>query len=197
MPVIHQVGSRFVGLGDNTKLDHFVLGDLAFGGRMRLAMREHAQLFARGELTLPTGDDHDFAGEARYTAAWMLIARFPLPDGFVVAATAGVRFRPREVVIANRLLSDELFGAIGLMFEIPRLRGFWCPTNHVHLTGELVGVLGNDVADQRGPSPVETRVGMVSQIRPWLAVAGRVGLGLDDEIGSPRFRGLVEVVYRR
>ncbi|HTL31596.1 MAG TPA: hypothetical protein VL326_00650 [Kofleriaceae bacterium] len=196
MPFIHQVGNRFVGLGDNTKLDHFVLGDLALGGRIRLATREHAQLFARGELTLPTGDDHDFAGEARYTAAWMLIARFTLPTGFVIAATAGVRFRPREVTIANRLLGDELMGAVGITYELPGLRGLWCPTNHVRATAELLGVLGNDVAGQRGPSPVETRVGMVSEIRTWLAVAGRVGMGLDDEIGSPRFRGLVEVVYR-
>ena len=87
--------------------------------------------------------------------------------------------------------------AIGATYELPGLRGFWCPENHVRITGELVGVLGNDVANQRGPSPVETRVGMVSEVRSWLAIAGRVGIGLNDEIGSPRFRGLLEVVYRR
>jgi hypothetical protein len=197
MPFMHQVGNRFVGLGDNQPLDRFVIGDLALGGRIRLATREHAQLFARGELTMPTGDDHDFAGEARYTAAWALIARFVLPEGIMVAATAGVRFRPREVIIANVLLGDELFGAVGATYELPGLRGLWCPQNHVRITGELHGVLGNDIANQRGPSPVETRFGVVSEVRSWLAIAGRVGIGLNDEIGSPRFRGLIEVVYRR
>jgi hypothetical protein len=197
LPFMHQVGNRLVNLGDDTPLDRFLIGDFALGARIRLADRGTAKLFARGELTLPTGDDHDFAGEARYTAAWMLIARFTLPQGFVIAATAGVRFRPREVRIANVLLGDELTGAIGATYELPGLRGLWCPDNHVRVTAEAAGVLGNDVANQRGPSPAEWRVGMVSEIRTWLAVGGRIGFGVGDQIGAPRFRGLLEVVYRR
>lgn len=197
LPLEHQVGNRLVGFGDNRPLDRFVPGDLAFGGRLRLAQREHAQLFARGELTLPSGDARDFAGEARYTAAWNLIARFTLPANVMLAATAGVRIRPREVQIADVLLSDELDFGLGASYELPAISGLYCPENHVRVTGELVAVLGNDVANKRGPSPVETRFGLVSELRSYLAIAGRVGIGLDQEIGSPRFRGLVEVVYRQ
>jgi hypothetical protein len=198
IPMSHQVGDRLVGLGDNTPLDHWVIGDVGLGGRLRLAQRERAALFARAELTLPSGDDHDFAGDARFTGAWMLIARFTIPQGVMIAATAGVRFRPREVRIADRLLGDELFGGIGVTYELPGLRGLWCPENHVRVTGELDGILGNDVAGQRGPSPAEVRLGMVSEIRPWLAIGGHIGKGItNSQIGSPRARALVEVVYRR
>lgn len=197
MPFSHQIGDRFIGLGDKKHLDNFVPGDLALGARLRLAERGRVRLFARGALTLPTGDDFDFAGEARFTAAWHLIARVTLPAGFVVAATAGVRFRPREVKIADRLLGDELAGGVGVTYEIPALRGVWCEQNRVRVLGEIVGVLANDVAGKRGPSPAEARVGMASDIRTWLSVAGRVGTAIDDEIGAPRFRGMLEVVYRR
>jgi len=36
---------------------------------------------------------------------------------------------------------------------------------------------------------------MVSGIRPWLLIAGRVGKGIDNHIGAPRLRGMLELVY--
>ena len=196
MPFDHQVGDRYRGLGDNKRLDRFVLGDLALGARLQLAQRGPAGIFARGSLTIPSGDDHDFAGEARFTAAWHLITRVELPAGVTIAATAGVRFRPREVQIADRLLGDELAGGFGVLYNLPAFPGLWCVDNHVRATAEIVGVLGNDVAGQRGPSPAEVRVGMTSDIRPWLSLAGRIGKGINDEIGAPRFRGMLELVVR-
>lgn len=197
MPLAHQVGDRMRGLGtpDNRPLDRWVPGDLGLGLRFRVSARARAALFVRAQLTLPTGDDHDYAGEARFTAAWMLIGRFTLPHGLVAAATGGVRFRGAEVMVADRLLGDELFGGVGLSYALPAIRGLYCDANHVRATGELVGVLGNNIGDKLGPSPVEARLGVVSQIRPWLAVAVRAGKGIGDHIGSPRFRGMIEVVY--
>jgi hypothetical protein len=196
LPLAHQVGDRMQGLGDERPLDRWVLGDLGLGGRVRLSTTKHASLFVRGALTVGTGDDHDYAGEARYTLAWMLIGRFSLPYGIVIAATGGVRFRKAEVIVADRLLGDELFGGIGATYELPGLRGLWCEANRVRLTAEVVGVLGNDVGEELGASPAEVRFGMVSEIRPWLAIAGRVGKGLDNQIGAPRLRGMLELVYR-
>ena len=195
LPLSHQSGDRLQGLGDDRALDAWVLGDLGLGARLRVAVRERFAVFARGQLTFGTGDDRDFAGEARFTAAWMLIGRFELPYDIHLASTAGVRFRGAEVIVADRLLGDELFGGIGATFPLPAIRGLYCPENDVRVTGELVGVLGNNVADRRGPSPAELRVGVISRIRPWLAVAARVGKGLDDHIGAPRLRALVELVY--
>lgn len=196
MPIAHQTGDRYQGLGDDQPLDRWVAGDLGVGLRLRLMHRERYAAFVRGQATFGTGNDYEFAGEARFTAAWMLIGRVTLPEGIVVAATGGVRFRGREVEVADRLLGDELFGAVGASYALPAIRGLYCDANHVRVTGELVGVLGNDVADRSGASPAEVRVGVVSDIRPWLAVAVRAGKGIDDQIGAPRFRAMLEVVYR-
>lgn len=194
-PMSHQTGARLRGLGDERPLDRWVLGDLGLGARLRLMEREHYAAFVRGQLTFGTGDDRDFAGEARYTAAWMLIARVTLDPGAVIAATAGVRFRGAEVIVGDRLLGDELFGAIGATYPLPAIPGLYCDVNHVRVTGELVGVLGNDVGDQRGASPVEARGGVIGRIRPWLAIAVRVGTAIDDQIGAPRFRAMLELDY--
>jgi hypothetical protein len=195
MPLSHQTGDRFNMLGDDKPLDNWVPGDLGIGARLRLVERDLYSAFARGHVTFGTGDDFDFAGEARFTAAWMLIGRFTLPYGVVIAGNAGVRFRGAEVVVADRLLGDELFGAIGASYQLPAICGLYCDANHVRVTGELVGVLGNDVAGRRGSSPAEVRFGLVGQIRSWFAVAARVGTGINDQIGAPRFRALVELVY--
>ena len=197
LPLAHQVGDRMRGLGDDRPLDRWVIGDLGLGGRVRLSTTNRSSLFVRGALTVGTGDDHDYAGEARFTMAWMMIGRFTLPHGIVVAATGGVRFRKAEVIVADRLLGDELFGGIGATYALPALRGLWCEANRVRVTAEVVGVLGNDVADEQGASPAELRLGMVSEIRPWLLVAGRVGKGLDNQIGAPRLRGMLELVFTR
>jgi hypothetical protein len=195
MPLSHQSGDRFNMLGDERPLDHWVLGDLGVGARLRLVDRDSYAAFVRGHVTFGTGDDFDFAGEARFTAAWMLIGRFTLPYSIVLASTAGVRFRGAEVIVADRLLGDELFAGVGASYQLPAIRGLYCDANQVRITGELVGVLGNDVAGKRGPSPAEARIGVISKIRSWFAVAARVGKGIDDHIGAPRFRALVEVVY--
>jgi hypothetical protein len=196
LPLAHQVGDRMRGLGDERPLDRWVVGDLGLGARVRLSTTKRASLFVRGALTVGTGDDHDYAGEARFTMAWMLIGRFTLPYGIVLAATGGVRFRKAEVIVADRLLGDELNGGVGATYELPALRGLWCTANRVRITAEVVGVLGNNVGDELGSSPAELRLGMISEIRPWLSVAGRVGKGLGDQIGAPRLRGMLELVYR-
>jgi hypothetical protein len=195
LPLAHQSGARMQGLGDDRPLDRWVLADLAIGARLRVSRGERMSWFVRGVLTLPTGDDHDHAGEARFTAAWMAIGRFELPRGIVLATSAGVRLRGAEVIVADRRLGDELVGGFGATYALPAVRGLWCDANRVRITGELVGVLGSRVAGRLGPSPAEARVGLVSEIRPALLAAARIGKGIDDHIGAPRFRAMFELVY--
>ncbi|HEY5944569.1 MAG TPA: hypothetical protein VIV40_03720 [Kofleriaceae bacterium] len=195
MPFSHQSGDRLIDLGDQRPLDPWVAGDLGIGMRLRLADRDAFSIFVRANLTFGTGNDYQFAGESRYTAAWSLIGRFRLPEHIVLAGSLGVRFRGEEVIVADRVLSDELVGALGASYQLPAIRGLYCDANEVRLTVELHGVLGNDVGDFEGASPAEARVGVVSRIRPWLAVAARLGKGIDDHIGAPTLRGMLEVVY--
>ncbi len=191
----HQSGDRLVGLGDDERLDPWVMHDLSIGARLRLAHRDPLSVFVRGQMTFGTGNDYQFAGESRYTASWMLIGRLTPAPPLVIAFTGGVRFRGEEVIVADRLLGDELFGAIGASYKLPAIRGLYCDANDVRVTAELHGVLGNDVGHFEGASPAEARVGIVSRISPGLATAVRVGKGIDDHIGAPRVRAMVELVY--
>lgn len=195
LPMSHQTGDRYMMLGDDRPLDAWVLHDIGFGARLRLAQRDLFSVFVRGQLTFGTGNDYQFAGESRYTASWSLIGRVTPIEPLVLAVNAGVRFRGEEVIVADRLLGDELFAALGASYQLPAIEGLYCDANQVRVTGEILGVLGNDVGDYEGASPAEVRFGLVSRIRPWLAVAGRVGKGIDDQIGAPRLRAMLELVY--
>src|SRR5262249_16553774 len=80
-PLSHPVGLRWRELGDARPLDRWVLGDLAVGARLRVAQRGPLSAFLRAALTFGTGDDRDFAGEAHWTAASLLIGRAELGHG--------------------------------------------------------------------------------------------------------------------
>lgn len=192
----HQVGDRLAATGDPRALDRWVPGDLRVGGRVRFAARPRGAAFARVELTLPTGDDHDLAGEPSWTLAWSLIGRLALPHRLAIAATGGVRLRGAEVALADRLVGDELFGGVGVVVPLPALRPLWCSPEQVVVTGELVGILGDDIAGRRGPSPAEVRFGVITRPRADLAIGVRVGAGLPDEVGAPRWRAVVELTYQ-
>ncbi|MGE0873005.1 MAG: hypothetical protein AB7P03_30920 [Kofleriaceae bacterium] len=196
LPVSHQTGDRLSIVGDDRPLDRWVLGDLRIGARIRLFALPHASAFVRGELSLPTGDDHDFAGEPSWSGTWNLIGRLQLPHGIVAAASAGIRLRGAEVLVGDRVVGNELLGAAGFAIPIPPIRPLWCVADQVKVTGEVVAVLGDDVGDRRGPSPVEARAGIVTLPWPSVAIAVRGGAGLRDQIGAPAWRAMVELTYR-
>jgi hypothetical protein len=184
-PLSHQVGDRLRALGSSvTRLDRFVPGDLRIGVRLHVSR----PVFLRGELSLPTGDAHDFAGESSWMAAWGLIGRFELPAGIVLAATGGIRLRGDEVLLgADRVIGNELFGAAGIIGRVrPELA----------LTAEVAACLGDEVQGVQGPYPAEARAGVVVWPLPFLELSLRGGVGLNDEIGAPRYRVMLQVAYR-
>lgn len=195
LPLAHQVGDRLIALGDARALDRFVPGDLRIGGRIRVVRTTHADALVRADLVLPTGDDGDLAGEPSWALAWSLIGRFRLPAGIVVAATGGIRLRGAEVMLADKIVGDELHGGVGLVVPVPPIHPLWCVRDQVKLTAEVVGVIGDQVGDASGPSPAEARVGIVTWPLETVSIGVRVGAGLGDEIGSPAWRGLVELTY--
>jgi hypothetical protein len=192
----HQVGDRLTAAGNPDGLARYVLHDLRLGGRIRIVGDGERAALLRADLTLPSGDDAQFAGDAAWTAAWSLIGRATLPGGIVVAGSAGIRLHGAEVAVGDRLIGDELFAAVGGAVPLPAL-GLG-GADRVALTAELFGALGDHVGDASGPSPVETRVGVIVRglpALPALAIGGHVGFGLDDQIGAPRFRALVELAW--
>ena len=196
LPLAHQVGDSLIALGDQTRAARWVLGDLALGARLRVARSGPVQLFARLAATVPTGDDHAFAGEARWTGSTLLIGRAVLPAGVVVAATGGILVRGAEVQVADRTVGDALAGALGVAVPLPPVAGLWCVPDQLRVTGELAGELGDDVAHRLGAAPLEARFGVIGRPRPELAIAVRAGFGLDDQIGAPRFRATLELAWQ-
>ena len=196
MPLAHQVGDRYNGLGDDRALDRWVPGDLVIGARLRVAQRPSFGAFLRAELTLPTGDDYDFAGNASWSGAWSLIGRFNLGAGIVLAATAGIRLRGAEVMVADRLVGDETFGGLGVIVPVPPIAHLWCKAEQLKATADIVGVLGDKVDHKLGASPVEARLGLVITPLPGWAVGVRAGAGLDDQIGAPTFRATLELAWQ-
>ncbi|CAN5410787.1 hypothetical protein BH11MYX1_BH11MYX1_47320 [soil metagenome] len=193
----HQVGRRYQYLGDARPLDPWVPGDSQLGARVHVMTRGPVAVFVRGNLTLPTGDDHDFAGDARWSAAWSGTARIELAHTITLAATGGIRIRGAEVQVADLLVGDELFWAAGATVGIPPFCSLWCSAEQFKVEAEVVGVVSDRVAHMRGPSPIEGRVGLVGRLRPRYAIAARVGTHLDDPLGAPEFRATVDLVYQQ
>lgn len=190
----HQVG--------DPHRQRFVWNDTRLGVRLRVAGSPERAAFLRGELVLPTGDDHEFAGDARWSGAWSLIGRITIPAGIVLAATTGIRLRGAEVLVGDRIVGDELFGAAGVVVPIPPIEPLWCTAEQVKLTAELAGALGDSggaasgpAGGRDGPHPLELRVGIVTEPLPELTFGARVGVGLDAEPGAPTLRATVELSW--
>ena len=196
LPLSHQVGQRLIYLGDDRPLDRWVPGDIGIGARFHAVTRGALAVFVRADLTLPGGDDHDFAGEASWTAAVMGIARATLPNDIVIAVTGGTRLRGKEVVVENQIVGDELFWGAGITVGIPPFCSLWCKADQLKVSAEVVGVVGDNVNHVRGPSPIEGRIGLVGRIRPPYAIAVRAGTHFDDDIGAPEFRATIDLVYQ-
>jgi len=145
-------------------------------------------VFLRGELALPTGDAHDFAGESSWAASWGLIGRFDLaPYPLIFAATAGIRLRGDEVLVGDRVVGNEVFAATGMVARI---------SPDLELALEVAGALGDKASGKRGPDPLELRAGTVIHPLPYLDISLRAGFGLNDEIGAPRLRIVLQLAYR-
>jgi len=191
----HQVGDRLTAGGNPDALARYVFHDLRLGGRVQIVGTPARAAFLRADLTLPTGDDAAFAGDAAWTAAWSLIGRLTLPYDLVVAGTAGIRLHGAEVAVGDRLVGDELFASLGAALPLTALGASSDVLAHTALTAELHAALGDHVGGASGPDPVEARVGALVHALPALTVGAQVGVGLDDQIGAPRLRLLVELAW--
>lgn len=198
LPLSHQVGTRLRGFGDDdAALDRWVVGDLALGARVRVVQTEHVALFFRGDLTLPTGDQNDFAGEASWTLSWLGIARVTLPHAIALAGTAGVLLRADDVEVEDQLVGDALVWGAGATIGIPPIAHLWCDPEQLRAALEFDGEVGDrNVDHSHGPSPAEVKVGVIGRVRPEYAIAVRVGTHLDDQLGAPLFRATIDLVYQ-
>jgi hypothetical protein len=192
----HQVGDRLRAGGNPDGLARYTLHDVRLGARIRVVGDGARAAMLRADLTLPSGNDGQFAGDARWTASWGLIGRATLSD-VVVAVHAGIRLHGAEVAVGDRLIGDALFAAAGVTVPLRALQlgGPGGVAERVAVTGAVLGWLGDDVGGLPGPHPFEARLGVTVRPRSALAFTVHAGLGLDDQIGAPAFRAALQAAW--
>ena len=198
IPWAVQGGDRLQGTGiDARELQGVVLGDVRLHGKARIAgvpgQRGMAAGLAGG-LTLPTGDDGDFAGEAGVVVDWRLLIGWR-GSGAAIAGNLGVRLRSQEVVLLSpaRPHGNEITTGIAGEVRLPEVGV------RSAAVGEAVWVIGDSIdAGARGPSPGEIRAGVrLSVAQEWsVTLLGGAGVTPDD-VGSPRWRVAIGVVHDR
>jgi hypothetical protein len=195
-PIYLQDGDRLEAVGDPRGLRAVTRGDLRLGGKFQVVDRAVLRAGFAADVVLPTGDDLHYAGEASWVLHWRALAALELgPIG--IAFAAGVRIRGEEVLLAaGQVAGNEVVGGVALAYRLPPISGVICDWTQLRLIAEVDGVVGDTVGEVRGPSPFEARVGIRGRIwRGWtIGVVG--GRGLTDEVGAPRWRGVLEVSWR-
>lgn len=188
LPLAHQSGARLIatGLDDDRPLARDVLGDLQIAVRGRVVGSARRAMFVRAFLTLPTGDEANFAGEPNPGGGLALIGRFSLED-VVFAATAGLHLRRDEVVLGDRVIGNELTYAAGV--RVPIAFG-------IAGTVEADGAVGDRQGKMRGPAPLELRAGVYGPAFGGLVIGVRAGIGVIDEIGAPAWRASLTLAWQ-
>ena len=204
VPTAVQWGDRLQGIGlSEAPLARAVLGDLRLHGRARIVGAPGDRGLAVGvaaSLTLPTGDDEQFAGEAGAVLAWGLRAGYRTDDVALVGGT-GLRVRTEEVVLLSpaRPHGNELTANLGAAVRLGPLGRQFGGSDRAWALAEIEAVLGDDAGTgARGPSPAEARLGVRAQIHHCWSVALAAGGGFrPDEIGSPGYRLIAQVTFHQ
>lgn len=204
VPAALQWGDRLAGIGlSEASLQRAVLGDLRLHGRARIVGAPGETGLAAAvaaALTLPTGDDGDFAGEAGAVLAWGLRAGYRTAD-VAITGGAGLRLRTEEVVLLSpaRPHGNELTASLGAAVRLGPLGRQFGGSDRAWALAEVEAVLGDDAGTgARGPSPAEARLGVRAQIHHCWSVALAAGGGFrPDEIGSPGYRLIAQVTFHQ
>jgi hypothetical protein len=187
---LYQGGDRLRGLdlpGGERDLAPATQGDVRLSGKWRLVAPARGlgrALAVALILTLPTGNDDQFAGEAGFVVEPRLCGSYRR-EGFAVAVNLGLRFRTQEVrfLAPDTTLGNELGFGIGASAQVPGLTG---------LDGvvEIAGARGD-----HGVSPAEARLGARLALGSRVTALALAGVGLGDDVGVPAWRFGVDVRF--
>jgi hypothetical protein len=196
MPVVIQNGDRLTAVGQPTPLRRATTGDLRIGAKLQVVDRTRLRVAIAADLVLPTGNERHYAGEESWILHWRGLAGVQLgPLG--VAAAAGVRLRGAEVAVSpEQVAGNEVVGGLAVSFTLPTITGVYCSWTQLRAIAELDGVLGDTVGGKRSPSPIEARLGVRGRIWRGWTIGVTAGRGLNDEVGAPRWRGVLDVAWR-
>jgi hypothetical protein len=185
--VVFQDGDRLRGLDlpdGERALAVVAVGDLRLHGKWRVVEPPSGlgqALAVDLVLTLPTGNDDDFVGEAGVVVELRLVGSYRT-ERWAVAVNLGPRFRAEEVVWlapGTKLGNEVAWGAAGSVV-VPGAGG-------LEAIGEVAGARGD-----HGVSPAEGRLGARVPLARGVSLAVHVGAGLVDEVGAPAWRAGLE-----
>ena len=165
------------------------LGDVRLVPKVRIAQLGSRLHFAISlPFTLPTGTG-DFLSDERVTAEPRLIGELRGDNGARIAANAGFRFRPERRFV-NLDVSNELTYGLGVRVPLGRTQPELAVITT--LAGSLV--LDENDGEER---PIEWLAGLeYTGIRGFTVGVG-AGPGLSKGFGTPDFRVVAGVTYRR
>jgi hypothetical protein len=196
MPLVVQDGDRLQGIDlDETPLSEMTIGDARLHAKVRLRGEpgdRGATLALAAVVTLPTGDDDNFAGEAGPLIEPRLIASWRRSRG-ALAINLGARIRTEEVVLLSpaRAHGNELLASVAGELVVP-----WLCSDAFSVLAEYAAVRGEGTTgDNVGPSPQEVRAGVRLRLpNGWsITVGGGAGTS-PDEVGSPEWRFVAAVI---
>ncbi|MEZ4404323.1 MAG: hypothetical protein R3B06_30160 [Kofleriaceae bacterium] len=204
VPTALQWGDRLRGIGlSEQPLQRAVFGDVRLHARARIVGAPGALGLAVGvaaALTLPTGDDGDFAGEVGPVLAWSLRAGYRT-DRLALAGGVGLRLRTDEVVLLSpaRPHGNELVAQLGAAARVAPVGRLLGSADRVWAVGELEAALGDDVGrGARGPSPAEVRLGLRVDLAHCWSMAIAAGGGITPaEVGSPGLRVVAQLTFHQ
>jgi hypothetical protein len=196
LPLVIQSGGRLTEAGDPAPLQQVVSADVQAGGKISLVSRRGLDVALAAGVVLPTGNEAHFAGDEGWLADVRGLGGYTR-GRLGLGAMAGVRIRSTEVALSpQQIVGNELLGAIAVSYALPAIPRLTCDWTQLRAIVELDGVLGDDVGDKRGPSPLELRAGVRGRAWRGWTVGVTMGRGLVDEVGAPAFRLAVDVAWR-
>lgn len=180
-----QDGDRLQEIGLSEEyLDSVAIGDVRLHAKLALQddARKPYRYGASIYLALPTGDDHNFAGERGAVIGWTLLGSYRFRN-LHLAANLGVRLRTAEVILLSpaRPHGNELLVTLAARYDLPRS----LVALPVAMLAEVTKVEGDD----GGASPGEWRAGLALETHTRFELRAVAGRGFTpDEVGSPRWR---------
>ena len=161
------------------------LGDAALHGRFVLLDRGPLRAGVSASLTLPTGDEQNFAGADGPTTHLRAMGGLAL-GGLTVSANLGYRLRTQEASLAGVRQKDELTWGLGAGARV---------AGRFDAIVELVGALGLVDGNRGVVSPMEALAGARYRSGGPVALLAGVGRGIGEGIGAPALRVFLGVAW--
>lgn len=182
LPLVLAQSTENLGNGEGTAGvgDSHLIGRVRFFGDARRGL----SLGARGDLSLPTGINADYAEQPTVGFVPGLVAEWR-GKHLLLTGNASVHLRERTRVANLSVGSAAGFGA-GLAVKMGRLP--------LYGLGELVGQIAGSTSARM---PIELRAGLRGDPTQELSILGGYGRGIVSGYGAPDHRALLTVAYRK